>query len=201
MKIINKNTLLTFITLLIVIISFNFIDKPLTLYISNANLPAIVTKIAKLISIIFDTKIWILLGFVLLFSLIFRQTQAHKREILTVSLSIIATAVIITILKIVLARYRPMMLIDKNLYGFHFFSKQKLLNSMPSGHTSLTFAGLISFALAMRKRSILIVCVFIGILVAVSRIVIFKHYLSDVLLGAYIGSIIAIYFNAFLKKN
>ncbi len=88
-------------------------------------------------------------------------------------------------LKYLLGRYRPIMLFDENLYGFHFLSGKWEMNSTPSGHTLRAFAVCTSLSVLFRKY----MWFFIGlaIVIGLSRIVVTDHYPSDVVFGAFIG--------------
>jgi membrane-associated phospholipid phosphatase len=88
-------------------------------------------------------------------------------------------------LKIILARYRPVMLFESGAYGFHFFSTEWALNSTPSGHTLRMFSIMTALSMLFPRGSILFLA--IAILVGISRIAVTAHYPSDVLFGAFIG--------------
>ena len=103
--------------------------------------------------------------------------------------SIIVAAIVGTIIKYGLARYRPEMLLEKNLYGFHLFSTKHELNSTPSGHTTLSFAGLLALKTIFKRIWISWILITLAILIGLSRIIISDHYASDVILGIYVGTI------------
>ncbi|MFO7675114.1 MAG: phosphatase PAP2 family protein [bacterium] len=89
------------------------------------------------------------------------------------------------LVKIVLARYRPGLLIDAGLYGFAFWKAGYWFNSFPSGHAAVAFALAGALALAFprwRGRAFALAG-----LVAASRVVLNLHYLSDVIAGALLG--------------
>ncbi|KFJ39207.1 PAP2 superfamily protein [Francisella tularensis] len=111
------------------------------------------------------------------------------------------TIIITTIVKVILARYRPEMLLFDNHYGFHFFSFKKAYNSMPSGHTALTFAGLLAIANFFEKKYITLIAIIISGLVAVSRIIILDHFISDVIVAAYIGIFTYLWSKAFVESK
>lgn len=111
------------------------------------------------------------------------------------------TILITTIVKVILARYRPEMLLFDNRYGFHFFSFKKAYNSMPSGHTALTFAGLLAIANFFDKKFITIIAVAVCCFVAVSRIIILDHFISDVIVAAYIGIFTYLWSKAFVENK
>jgi len=104
---------------------------------------------------------------------------------ITASLSIIIS----DSFKYLLARYRPIMLFDNNLYGMHYFSSEWALNSTPSGHTTRAFS--ILTAASFLYRRLTVVFISIAALIGVSRVLVTAHYPSDVLLGAFIGIVTA----------
>lgn len=88
-------------------------------------------------------------------------------------------------LKVVLARYRPVMLFESGEYGLHFFSTKWALNSTPSGHTLRTFSIMTALSMLFPRGRILFLAT--AVLVGISRIAVTAHYPSDVLFGAFIG--------------
>jgi len=102
-------------------------------------------------------------------------------------------------LKIILGRYRPVMLFESGAYGFHFFSTEWALNSTPSGHTLRMFSIMTALSMIFPRGSILFLT--IAILVGMSRIAVTAHYPSDVLFGAFIGIFSALWIYELRKMN
>jgi membrane-associated phospholipid phosphatase len=102
-------------------------------------------------------------------------------------------------LKILLARYRPVMLFESGAYGLHFFSTKWALNSTPSGHTLRMFSIMTALAMLFPRGRILFFA--IAILVGMSRIAVTAHYPSDVLFGAFIGIFSALWTYKLRKMN
>lgn len=102
-------------------------------------------------------------------------------------------------LKILLARYRPVMLFESGAYGFHFFSTQWALNSTPSGHTLRMFSVMTALAMLFPRGRIPFFT--IAVLVGLSRIAVTAHYPSDVLFGAFIGVFSALWAYKLKKMN
>jgi membrane-associated phospholipid phosphatase len=93
-------------------------------------------------------------------------------------------------LKIVFGRARPYLWLKGDVSGFGFFRYGARFASFPSGHTTTSFAAAFAFsALWPRWRAI-----FFGtaLAIAVTRIMLNAHYLSDVIAGAALGGGIAI---------
>jgi len=100
----------------------------------------------------------------------------------TVGLSGIA----VNVLKVILGRARPLMMFREGVYGFEPLSHVAFLwNSMPSGHSTTAFAVAFSLAHLYPKGNIL--WLFYACLLALSRVMVNAHYLSDVCAGAALG--------------
>jgi membrane-associated phospholipid phosphatase len=106
-----------------------------------------------------------------------------------IGFSLITTAILGALLKYGLARYRPEMLLEKQLYGFHFFSMQDQNNSTPSGHSMLATAGFLSLDYLINKRWFTWIAYLAILVVGLSRIILSQHYTSDVFFGVYVGAI------------
>ncbi len=112
--------------------------------------------------------------------------------------SIALSGLLTDALKVVFARYRPMMLYRNGHYGFIFFrlSPARVL-SFPSGHAN-TIAALAT-ALYFIKPRYLLLYIFVALMVMASRVVIGEHFLSDVIAGAYLGILTTCYLKAFFE--
>ena len=117
--------------------------------------------------------------------------RQRTRFLLYICICVAIAIVIGDGLKYLLGRYRPIMLFEHNLYGLHFFSAEWALNSTPSGHTIRAFSLLT--ALAMLYRRFAFVFISIALLIGLSRVAVTAHYPSDVLFGAYIGILTAVW--------
>jgi membrane-associated phospholipid phosphatase len=114
-----------------------------------------------------------------------RKNQYWASCLFYVCMSCAAAIVIGEGLKIILARYRPVMLFESGEYGLHFFSTKWGLNSTPSGHTIRAFAIMTALSLLFPRGRILFLA--IAVLIGLSRVAVTAHYPSDVLFGAFIG--------------
>lgn len=100
-------------------------------------------------------------------------------------------------LKILIARLRPVFVMSGQIPEFNRFAWE--WHSMPSGHTIVTFAGLVMIGMLAPKFKPLtwtIACV-----VGLSRICIGVHWFSDVILGAFFGMVIADFIKCLLLKK
>ena len=159
---------------------------------------------------IFSTKMWLLItGLLLLLVFVkkslesgikYKDTKNHFNLIVLVKdfmskvrtnyaflifSSVILAVLTCGVLKILIGRARPMMLFD----GFHQFIFDWAFNSMPSGHTAATFAGLVMAGMLSPK--IKPYTWTLAIIVGLSRVYIGAHWPTDVIFGAFIGMIAA----------
>ncbi len=202
------------ITLALVLMGVLFFDKPLFDLINNPSCNVNVPDksngmcvIALLMGVIFNWKIW--LAFSIIAVLAFWVYKAITNEydfrfafvkiknsygfyILT---SVLMAGVITKILKIIIGRARPMFS-DPTL--FNMFSQSNAFQSMPSGHTALSFAGLVMIGMLFPRIKWFTWT--LAILIGLSRIYVGAHWGTDVIFGAFIGMICADFAKAFLKK-
>lgn len=108
---------------------------------------------------------------------------------------------------------RPATIIENMgfLPNFHFVNGVQILRgatSFPSGHSAAAFAlwSLLAFQFT-RNKTLQIVCLFIAIIVGISRVYLAQHFPQDVLFGSAIGIATAIFIEfiieniIFVKRN
>ncbi len=121
---------------------------------------------------------------------LFQEDWARRREQARTWLllglgGLLASGLVITVLKWVLGRLRPSWLFREDVYGFAPLSFLGSANSFPSGHSQTIWA--IMAALMVMFPRHWPSWAGVGALVASSRLFVGKHYLSDVLVGSAIG--------------
>jgi len=102
-----------------------------------------------------------------------------------------------SLLKLIIMRPRPF-LVDSEIINLKESTSTGF--SMPSGHTqsaSTVFFGVYQF---FRKKALLITAIIITVFVAISRMYLGVHYLTDVLVGGLLGFIITYYLYRWLVK-
>lgn len=165
-----------------------FVDKPLALYFRTISSDA--KHFFTFISTLIDPYYYYILLPVLYFLIrvVMRKEQIGNRLLLLV-LSIPLANIVTNVAKMVFGRDRPELLFFQDAYGFHFLSDSNTEFSFPSGHATTIGAFTASIACFYPKYSWQLFC--IGILFSFCRVVLSYHYLSDVLAGVLIGTIIA----------
>ncbi len=103
------------------------------------------------------------------------------------------------LIKFFAGRYRPVMLLNQNLYGFKFFSVGYLYNSFPSGHANTITALLLSLYIVFRGPGIFYILVAVPVIM--SRVIIGVHFFSDTLFGAYLAFVTTFLLSAAFEKH
>lgn len=103
--------------------------------------------------------------------------------------SVLGAGIVVKILKTFIGRARPIFFEALDMTGFFPPSLDWAFNSMPSGHTAVSFAGLVMIGmLAPRFKPLTWT---LAIVIGGSRVAIGAHWPSDVIFGAFIGMVIA----------
>ena len=204
-------TLITFASVLLGVFAF---DEPVFDLINNpscnVNLPDTansVCMIALALGKIFSWKVW--LAFSVFAVIAFFAYKAITNEydfrfafvkiknsyFFYVLLSLFFACGAVKILKFIIGRARPIFS-EPDL--FNMFSWSNEFNSMPSGHTAVSFAGLVMLGMLFPRVKWFTWT--LAIIIGFSRVYVGAHWPSDVIFGAFIGMICADFAKAFLKK-
>jgi len=119
-----------------------------------------------------------------------RQKRRHADRALLFFSSIALSGIVANVVKFLVGRYRPKMFFEGDMYGFDPFRIGYEFNSFPSGHATTVFAIAITCTMFWPRYRMFFFA--FAALVALSRLVLNAHYLSDVLAGACIGIATAI---------
>ncbi len=102
------------------------------------------------------------------------------------------------ILKFLIGRSRPVIYEALNATFFVPGTFETVFNSMPSGHTAVSFAALVM--LGMLTPRIKWATWTLAIIIGISRVYVGAHWAGDVILGAFIGMLCADIVKSVLKK-
>lgn len=199
-----KNTFISLICLLVVDIVFvRYLDVPLLYFFKiNQDIP-ILTTVSTLLGTYFATTWWLIAGIIATGLGFFMGQSAQKPRTLPLfswGVMVTGTWIITAVIKCILARYRPIELFSNDLYGFHLFSLKHDFTSMPSGHATLTFAGMFALLRLSKKPWLAPILLGFALIISLSRLIISAHYTSDVISGAYLGIVAVLWIEALLKK-
>ncbi len=119
--------------------------------------------------------------------------------VLMIIYSYLTSTVIIQLMKRWVPRYRPILL-DEGFYGFTFNSNFiENTDSFPSLHTGVIASVLFPILFQYRKASIYILAIITS--VALSRVMLNLHYISDVLFSIFLVGSINYILYSFIKKD
>ena len=186
--------IVSLITIFVSIVSYIFFDRDIALYFNSHK---DFFEIFNIITKFGDSKYYILISLLIfLVTYILEKRGINrffklKRASLLIFLTIIFSGLIVNILKVIFARFRPKAYILDGSYGFNWFEFGYIVNSFPSGHSATAFSIFVALSFLYKKLAPLFI--FIALLIAFSRVVIVAHYLSDILIGSLIGVLSSIY--------
>ncbi len=192
-----KNPLVIGVFILFVVFVYQVIDRPLAIYLHQLNIREHLPFL----------KYFTALGTWLIYVAIFfgagiylryvKKSEAEKKAWYLLGCIFIPN-VIGLVLKVCLGRARPDLLFSSQQFGFYGFEVNQLYWSMPSGH-SVTIAAL-AYGLGIVFPKYFYAFLTVALLVATSRVLLYHHYLSDVLASFYYSLLIAGIFSHTLKR-
>ena len=171
--------------LLLVFVAVYYPTNEFDIITSNLLQIKILGQTAKIISTIFNDKI-LLLIMVLLSAFLFWIKEAKKAIFIFFSAGF--GGLILFIIKYTVQRVRPL---PEVFSGYSF----------PSGHSTIIVVFFLSLLFIINKKEILsMLATFAIIAVPISRVVLGAHFLSDVVAGLLLGSIVVDFMKVYYKK-
>ena len=171
--------------LLLVFVAVYYPTNEFDVITSNLLQIKILGQTAKIISTIFNDKI-LLLIMVLLSAFLFWIKEAKKAIFIFFSAGF--GGLILFIIKYTVQRGRPL---PDVFDGYSF----------PSGHSTIVVVFFISLLFVINKKKFLsMLAIFAIIAVPISRVVLGAHFLSDVIAGLLLGSIVVDFMKVYYKK-
>ena len=171
--------------LLLVFVAVYYPTNEFDVITSNLLQIKILGQTAKIISTIFNDKI-LLLIMVLLSAFLFWIKEAKKAIFIFFSAGF--GGLILFIIKYTVQRVRPL---PEVFSGYSF----------PSGHSTIIVVFFVSLLFIINKKEFLsILAIFTIIAVPISRVVLGAHFLSDVIAGLLLGSIVVDFMKVYYKK-
>jgi undecaprenyl-diphosphatase len=185
------------IVLLSALASYFLLDKALASYFATN--PCCIKSFLGFFSK-FGISTYYLIGSFLLFVAMIKYNKELSRASLYLFSTIASSGILVIILKIIFARYRPPKFINEELYGFNWFDFGYIVNSFPSGHSTTAFS--LFMALSFLQPKFKWLFLLFASLVALSRVALGVHYFSDILVGSLLGTLTSIYlYNRFYKAK
>lgn len=167
------------------IISFFLFDRPVTLFFDSLN-TGLWHESWKMVTKAGQSE-WYLVGGLALFAWFRNRDRQLGMKGLFLFTTVAASGLAADLIKVTVCRARPKLLLQQGLYDFDLFgwSLEHAWQSFPSGHSATALSAALSLSLMLpRFRPVFITA---GVLVAVSRVVLCQHYLSDIVAGSALG--------------
>jgi membrane-associated phospholipid phosphatase len=133
----------------------------------------------------FGTSQWYLLGALAVY-LLSRDSLWRARSAL-LFWGVAASGILVNIVKALLGRPRPEVFLEQGQYGFQFLEFQADYLSFPSGHATTIFSVATCLALFWPRWRYAFLA--LAGVIASTRVVLLHHFPSDVLAGAWLGTV------------
>ncbi|SPF50879.1 Phosphoesterase, PA-phosphatase related [Syntrophobacter sp. SbD1] len=179
--------LLSFAVIAACLLSYEFFDAPAARFC--ASLDYKVKEIFGLITWLGLSTPWVvgaLAGFIYFKFIKKKETPANAAAFLLAA--VIFSGLANDLLKALIGRSRPGLLLSEGIYGFKPFTSQYYYSSFPSGHAN-TIASL-CYGLFLVTGRFKFFLLGIALAVMASRVIVGAHFPSDILFGAYLGLVV-----------
>ena len=204
------------ITLALVLACVFGLDKILYFWLRNPNCSqwnmngGLLCSVAFILGKVFSVKVWLALTSLAVVTFFIYKAVTNEYDFrfafvkiknsyaFYIFCSVVMAFLVTGVLKFLIGRARPIIFeaLDATLYVPGTF--EHVFNSMPSGHTAVSFAGLVMMGMLLPR--IKWATWTLAIIIAFSRVYVGAHWCGDVILGAFIGMLCADIAKAVLKK-
>jgi membrane-associated phospholipid phosphatase len=176
------------------------VDRPLALFIQN-HLSALQEPFTKTLSVLefseFTISRYIVAALILvaaLYLLLRDKTTQRAKIFFFIGATMVSTRLVVRLLKNLFDRNRPHAFLNDQSVGDFFCAGA---DSFPSGHAANYFSFFLPLIVLFPRYKWLLLI--LPIFVALQRVIVNDHYLSDVLAGILIASLITLLFQRIFK--
>jgi membrane-associated phospholipid phosphatase len=192
--------LATFATAIAVAALMIWVDHPLALFMAQYRKTMFV-NVFEIVTDLANSAIWYAVALVGIL-LAWRQRKldgspaAHAlytqrlRAALFVIASMIASGLLINLIKVIVGRSRPKMLVNEGIADYTPFARWYDDCSFPSGHSQSIWAAMIALAWIFPRWRVPLLL--FAVVVSSSRVIVGAHYASDVIAGAFFAFAVAL---------
>ena len=174
----------TVIMVLFTIVSYLYIDIPLFELFYPHRGDTLLYPVDVLTD--FGKSTWYIIIALLLFVYWIDKKPRWADAALLILSTTIISGILVNIPKVIFGRARPQLYADEDIYGFFWAKMDVLYRSFPSGHATTAIAVWLAMALLFPRYRYWLIT--IGVLIAVSRVILTQHYLSDIIVGGWLGA-------------
>lgn len=177
-----------FAVISVVTLSYFYVDRDMATYFRYMENP--VKDFFKAITVLGKSE-WYLIPSLILFYVFKKYGKLlYARYALYIFVTNVVAGLGVWLLKFPFGRYRPKMFFEHGEYGFSWFGIHYGYVSFPSGHSITIMTTVTAFALLFPRYAVALLLS--GAVIAFSRVVMGAHYFGDVVMGSYLGIIVAI---------
>ena len=169
---------------LLMVFLFMYVDAPVAMFFHRIEL-GYIQPLSERITLLGKSKplIGALIGLIIGMRYVLHWHQWEMRAWFLAACTFVPSLIVLG-LKIIFGRARPELLFDDGLYGFQWFQFSRAFWSFPSGHTATLMGCMLGACIAWPRYRFLFLG--IGFLVMTTRVILLQHYISDVLVSAYL---------------
>jgi len=173
------------LSIVLITIEYNFFDESVAKWAFSHEYDFIHDS-AKMLSNAADATYFLIISVLLfLYFYFIKKNLFIASRVKFFILSIVASGIVVNVVKFIFGRSRPYMLKNKDINTFDFFTTNYNYLSFPSGHTTTAFAIAMSLSLMFPRYALLFFLY--AFIMAYSRVACYMHYISDVTAGAFVG--------------
>ena len=187
--------LATFATVIAVAALMLWVDHPLALWMAQFRKTAFV-NVFEVITDLANSAIWYTVALVGIL-LAWRQRKLDAslytqrlRAALYVIASMVASGLLINLIKVIVGRSRPKLLVNEGIADYTPFDRWYDDCSFPSGHSQSIWAAMIALAYIFPRWRVPLLL--FAVVVSSSRVIVGAHYASDVIAGAFFAFAVAL---------
>jgi membrane-associated phospholipid phosphatase len=185
--------------LVLLVLIFNYLDQPLAAYVHQWNLRVRFPFLYIFTFLGEDSLYFILLVLMTFYFRFIKKDPINEARSLFLFLCVFLASIVCTILKIVLGRSRPELWFTMHAYGFYWFKINSLYWSMPSGHATATVS--LASGIGSLFPKYYLVCLGLAGMIILTRIVMYHHFLTDVMSAFYLTTLVVGLLASYAKKN
>ena len=209
----------TLVTAILCGVGIGFLDRPLFMFLRRFD-----CKFFQILGDLFQAKVWLVVTALIVGCVYIKKSLNSKDNFVKyikqfnvgkifadfiektknnyaffIFCSIFLASLATMLIKVVVGRARPVFFEALDMTGFFPFSIEWAYNSMPSGHTTASFAGLVMLGLLAPRFKWMTWTM--ATVIGVSRVCVGAHWPTDVILGAFIGMVAADFVKSRLMRR
>lgn len=185
----------------LILLCYFFPDRPVASFFHTVSLPHYVYETVRFLSALALSWYYLIgLPIAAFISLEVFKNVRIARACVFIWLAVIFSSVCCGVLKMILTRARPDMMFDVQDYGFFYWHMLRSSYwSFPSGHAT-TIISLMT-ALSYLKPRLTWLFMVIALVISAMRIILFQHYISDILAAFYLSFLCVNFLYTFYQKK